>query len=195
MDLSKWTKPGSSLYNSQEWDNSDQLCQEALPLKDDNTFYYLSYIPNHKSYAECWFNKKSSAHPAENQNQNHLIFSVETTTVLSIHHTPLCTFLGLNGRESTCLQGEPGNPELPAQSSSEILPLHQGHSQPDSPDPTAHWDSERFHHPDKLCTAWDLLRFLNRNFKDIPCIKVLPTKGIRFGGFFSSHIIPNASKL
>lgn len=184
---------------AQEWDNSDQLCQGALPLKDDKHILLFELHTNHESYAECWFNTKSSVCPAEKQNQSNLIFSVETTTALSLHHTTsLSTFLGFNGWGTGKAPASKGNSELPAQSSSEILPLHQGHPQPDSPNPTAataHWDSERFHKPDKFCTACNLLGFLNTNFKDIPYTKVLPTKGIGFWGFFSSHVIPNASKL
>lgn len=164
-----------------------------------NTFYHLSYIQTMKAMQNADLIQKSSVCPAEKQNQSNLIFSVETTTALSLHHTTsLSTFLGFNGWGTGKAPASKGNSELPAQSSSEILPLHQGHPQPDSPNPTAataHWDSEKFHKPDKFCTACNLLGFLNINFKDIPYTKVPPTKGIRFWGFFSSHIIPNASKL
>lgn len=111
---------------AQEWDNSDQLCQGALPLKDDKHILLSELHANHKSHAECWFNTKSSVCPAENQNQSNLIFSVETTTVLSLHHTSLSTFLGFNGWGIGKAPARRGNSELPAQSSSEILPLHPG---------------------------------------------------------------------
>lgn len=83
---------------AQEWDNSHQLCQGALPLKDDKHILLFELQTNHKSHAECWFNTKPSVCPAENQDQSNLIFSIKTMTILSLHHTTsLSTFLGFNG--------------------------------------------------------------------------------------------------
>lgn len=44
---------------AQEWDNSEQLCQGTLPLKDDKHILLFELYTNHKSCAECWFNKKN----------------------------------------------------------------------------------------------------------------------------------------
>lgn len=124
-----------------------------------NTFYYLSYIQTTKAMQNADLIQNHQSVQLKNKIKSNWIFSLETTTALSLHHTTsLSTFLGFNGWGTGKAPASKGNSELPAQSSSEILPLHQGHPQPDSPNPTAataHWDSERFHKPDKFCTACD----------------------------------------
>lgn len=124
-----------------------------------NTFYYLSYIQTTKAMQNADLIQNHQSVQLKNKIKSNWIFSLETTTALSLHHTTsLSTFLGFNGWGTGKAPASKGNSELPAQSSSEILPLHQGHPQPDSPNPTAataHWDSERFHKPDKFCPACD----------------------------------------